>query len=157
MGVLFFPPVTLPSSFKTFLSTFFYIRTNFIRTRLKLVENKSILRTLWDWEVQAQKIEITMIYVSFNNLRATEWLNTIKVINYDVIRCSIGGYNFIFLKSSSCFFINNVVSCICREVIHWGWTLDKKVQKTNLSVSSDFIINCNGSENDSEKIDHIET
>ena len=35
--------------------------------------NNNKLRTFWGWKVQKQKIKITMIYISLNDLIAEEW------------------------------------------------------------------------------------
>ena len=55
--------------------TLFYITTSFIRTmRLVLVNNKNILRTYEAAKFKNEKIEATMIYVSFKNLLSNELL-----------------------------------------------------------------------------------
>ena len=43
---------------------------------------------------QTEKFKITMIYISFKYLLTEERLDKAKVIFCDVIRCSIGLYNF---------------------------------------------------------------
>ena len=40
---------------------------------LKLVKNRNRLTIFSSWEVQKQKIKITMIYISFENLLTPEW------------------------------------------------------------------------------------
>ena len=66
----------LSSSNGTEKVTLFFINKNFIRTTSsKLVKNKNILRTLWEGEVQTQKIAITMIYDFLENLFMKVWHN----------------------------------------------------------------------------------
>ena len=81
---------------------FFFIRESFVRiTRPKLVKTKNKLRTSWDWKIQEQEIEATVIYIFFKysfNLQNSE-LNTVEFIFCELIGCSIGVYNFLLLKS----------------------------------------------------------
>ena len=48
--------------------------TNFVRTkRLKLAKDKRKLRTFWGWEVETQKITLTVIYIPFEILLRKRW------------------------------------------------------------------------------------
>ena len=50
------------------------------------------LGTPWGWEVQKQRIKITMIYISLKKLlKKNIDLNAIEGIFCDIIKCSIGG------------------------------------------------------------------
>ena len=59
-----------------------FIRTNFAGTmRLNLVKkSKSKLRMLRGWEVQTQKIRITMIYISSKKLQKMTWYIHINLV-----------------------------------------------------------------------------
>ena len=59
-----------------------------------------ILSGALGWEFQKQKIKVMIIFSFLKNLRTAEWPETAKAIFCDVIRCSIGLYNFMLLKSS---------------------------------------------------------
>ena len=74
---------------------------NFIIIRLKLMKNKNRLRMFRGWVVY-KKIKIMIYFYLQNN-----YLNTVKVNICDVVRCSIGLYNFIPLKSNINPFVSN--------------------------------------------------
>ena len=46
------------------------------------------IRTFWGWEVQKQKIKITMIYISFKNVVTEEWSEHPEVVESGPICCA---------------------------------------------------------------------
>ena len=61
------------------LSKLFFCKNKpYKNNEAEVYKKEERIRTFWGWEVQKQKIKVTMIYISFKRLLTKEWATLSK-------------------------------------------------------------------------------